>query len=547
MLISTFLVGALHLGSCLGRPQTRRDEVVPVVESSIADFVESLQLPADTAELITNTLTSNDEVIVLLSNATSEVEKRSLKSSSKLAPVACDILQKCLGNAVVQASSRALIEVNWSQECWLTPQCIISPASSRDVSVAIKTVGFLNTRFAVRSGGHSPNPGFSSIGPEGILIELSRLNQVTLSADKKVASVGPGLRWGDVYKALDASGVTAIGGRIPSVGVGGLILSGGISHFSAQFGLAADNVENFEIVLADGSVANANAQSNADLFWSLKGGGPNFGIVTKYDLYTAPVKNIWYTARVHLASDVPALLAAFVQYQNEGALDEKTSVLFQIGLDTVTVGLVYSENARQPAAFDPFFRIAPLVLFVPPTNGTVVSFTDVLGAVFGDADQPHDYRGASSLVDLALYTEVETFWRTQASAVRAATGANMTFTMQHMPQSVVTKGTARGGNALGMVNKPQQWWTTVVDWSSASQDAAVRDPVIAVGEKWKSAGQARGSYVPLIYMGDGSRDQNPLASYGTENLNKLKATAKKYDPRELFQTMQQSGFLLSKA
>lgn len=96
------------------------------------------------------------------------------------------------------------------------------------------------------------------------MIELSHLNHVKLSADKSVVSIGPGLRWGAVYDALDASGVTAIGGRIPNVGVGGLILSGesqrnfllflglqtgigGLSHFSAQFGLAADNVKNFEV------------------------------------------------------------------------------------------------------------------------------------------------------------------------------------------------------------------------------------------------------------------------------------------------------------
>lgn len=73
-----------------------------------------------------------------------------------------------------------------------------------------------------------------------------------------------------------------------------------------------------------------------------------------------------------------------------------------------------------------------------------------------DFDNRHDYRGASSLVDLDLYTEVEAFWRTQASAVRTATNANMTFTLQHIPRSVVTKGTARGGNALGMVDSAQQ-------------------------------------------------------------------------------------------
>lgn len=77
----------------------------------------------------------------------------------------------------------------------------------------------------MRSGGHSPNPGFSSI-QDGILIDLSQLNKITVSDDRATVSVGPGQRWGDVYSTLDAYGVSVIGGRIPNVGVGGLMLGG---------------------------------------------------------------------------------------------------------------------------------------------------------------------------------------------------------------------------------------------------------------------------------------------------------------------------------
>lgn len=81
-------------------------------------------------------------------------------------------------------------------------------------------------KFAVRSGGHSPNPGWSSIGSQGILIDLSKLSSVSLSSDGKVASVGPGLRWGEVTEALNPEKAVVLGGRLPSVGVGGLILGG---------------------------------------------------------------------------------------------------------------------------------------------------------------------------------------------------------------------------------------------------------------------------------------------------------------------------------
>ena len=133
------------------------------------------------------------------------------------------------------------------------------------MSTSLKIVNFFQVKFAIRSGGHSPNPGWSSINQTGILIDLAKLNQITVSPDHSVASLGPGGRWGDVYAALDSYNVSVIGGRLPQVGVGGLILGGeslcifssslliqdnlgGYFHFSSQYGLAPDNVKNFEVL-----------------------------------------------------------------------------------------------------------------------------------------------------------------------------------------------------------------------------------------------------------------------------------------------------------
>lgn len=94
------------------------------------------------------------------------------------------------------------------------------------MSKALKIVKFFETKFSVRSGGHSPNPGWSNVDNDGLLIDLRRINQLSVSSDSSVVSLGPGIRWGDVYNALDPYGVSVIGGRIPQVGVGGLLLGG---------------------------------------------------------------------------------------------------------------------------------------------------------------------------------------------------------------------------------------------------------------------------------------------------------------------------------
>jgi FAD/FMN-containing dehydrogenase len=90
----------------------------------------------------------------------------------------------------------------------------------------LKVVTSLASKFAVRSGGHNPSPGFASIGSEGVLLDLSDINQITLSSDKSYVSLGPGGTWENVYKELEKFQLTVVGGRVAGVGVGGLILGG---------------------------------------------------------------------------------------------------------------------------------------------------------------------------------------------------------------------------------------------------------------------------------------------------------------------------------
>lgn len=142
----------------------------------------------------------------------------------------------------------------------------------------------------------------------------------------------------------------------------------------------------------------------------------------------------------------------------------------------------------------------------------------------------------------------------------------MTFTLQPIPVNLVEQGIAKGGNPLALPKVNHQCelaiymtdltlrvqqlmsagWTTLVDWNDANDDATVRAAPIAVTEKWKELGEMRGSYIPFLFMNDASRDQNPLAAYGSTNVKKLKAVSQKYDPSQLFQTLQNDGFLLSK-
>lgn len=115
---------------------------------------------------------------------------------------------------------------NRSQTCWLTPGCVVTPRNAKDLSAMMKVLTALTTKFAIRSGGHKDSPGFNSIESDEVLIALQNLNQLEMSADKKIATVGPGNRWAEVYEFAAKYGVTVVGGRQPTVGVGGFLLGG---------------------------------------------------------------------------------------------------------------------------------------------------------------------------------------------------------------------------------------------------------------------------------------------------------------------------------
>ncbi|KAF2878551.1 putative 6-hydroxy-D-nicotine oxidase [Massariosphaeria phaeospora] len=510
------------------------------MSSQIQDFASSLQSPDYQSGPIIDLLKGNQDLTAFLGGETYNL--------LSLVLLACQILKHILGQDVVDTSpaSGTTIKESWSQSCWLTPSCIVVPRSSHDVSATLKTIKFFGIKFAVRSGGHSPNPGWSTLNGPGILIDLQQLNQITVSDDRKSVVLGPGGRWGDVYQALDPYDVAVVGGRIPHVGVAGAILGGGLFHFSGEYGLAADNVQKFEVVLADGTIVDACADNNSDLFWALKGGGANFGIVTRFDMSTIPVKNIWFQLGIYTADQVPTILEAFAEWQKNGASDLKSTVTLVVGLETTSVGLLYSVPAEKPEAFAPFYDIPAALIAVPPTNGTINGLTQLIGSTSSNVPQRHDYRGASSKVDAQLYKDAYEFWKKEATAAREATGANMTFVLQPIPANVAKVGIANGGNPLGLLEENHQWWTTLVDWNDAIHDETVRAAPIRMTEFWKEQSEARGLQVPFLFMNDASRDQNPLSGYGEENVQRLKEIAAKYDPTQVFQKLQNGGFLLSR-
>lgn len=238
-------------------------------------------------------------------------------------------------------------------------------------------ITFTQTTFTVRSGGHDFNVNHSSVDQTGILVDMTKLNSISLSADKSAVTVGVGAHWGAVYQALNGTGVSVNGARSPNPGIGGQTLGGGIGWFTNLAGGTAASVIAAEVVLADSSVVQANegSGSNLNLLWALRGGGPNYGIVTSFTYKTLPIDKMWFAARLYTADKNQQLLNALVAYQELAANDDKANIVYQLSEDATApqsfVGFLYLDPIEYPSVFSPFLEIIQATDMINSTLGTL--------------------------------------------------------------------------------------------------------------------------------------------------------------------------------
>jgi FAD/FMN-containing dehydrogenase len=145
-------------------------------------------------------------------------------------------------------------------------------------------------RVSIRGGGH--NAAGLGVCDDGIVIDLAPIKYVLVYPSGRTVLVGAGCKWADVDHATHAFGLAVPSGIISTTGVAGLALGGGMGHLTRKYGLTIDNLLSVDMVLADGSFVVANAEEHADLFWAVRGGGGNFGIVTSFQFEAHPVSTV---------------------------------------------------------------------------------------------------------------------------------------------------------------------------------------------------------------------------------------------------------------
>jgi len=257
-----------------------------------------------------------------------------------------------LGHRVLLATSEAYeprVQSWWHADARVRPWCFVQPHTTQEVSAAVIALskagsGAGDWHIAVRGGGHHV-PGTNNIA-NGVTIDLGMMNSSSYLPALKIASVQPGAAWKDVYYNLLHNGnVTVTGGRDGGVGVGGFLLGGGNSYYTGRNGLGCDTVVNFEVVLANGSIIEANANENPKLWRALKGGSLNFGIVTRFDLQAQPAVDLAYGQGIIESKYSDQVIDSIVEFTNypESRADDHLITLYMhdtdIGNDTTIVSI----------------------------------------------------------------------------------------------------------------------------------------------------------------------------------------------------------------
>ncbi|KAI5924816.1 hypothetical protein F4810DRAFT_700572 [Camillea tinctor] len=449
------------------------------------------------------------------------------------------------------------IQTWYAENSRVRPYCLILPQSTAEVSTALTALvnandGAGDWHIAVRSGGHS-TIGSNNI-ENGVTIDLSYMNSSSYDEATNLAKIQPGGRWRNVYADLEKYGVTAAGGRDGDVGVGGFLLGGGNSFYTGRMGFGCDSVVNFEVVLGNGTVINANSTANADLWQALKGGSSNFGIVTRFDMEAIPSRKLYHDTRFLDFNYSEAVLEAVVGYANaDQSLADNAFITFFIynGSESsdILIGTIYVNTYGNGNVTIPFDDVKSLPALLNET--TIESMADAaLGSqVAGGA------RSAGSTLtfrnDLQMARRCVDVFVDYIDSLKQSIGAENFLTamfLQPIPSYIGQIGHQRGGNMLGLDNIEDNalLWTTGTSANTAGDHAVAQAGLNAMTAQLKEISKSTATDLDFLYLNYADANQDILGNYGAKNIQHMRDVAARYDPAEIFQKRIPGGFKLSR-
>ncbi|RYP11695.1 hypothetical protein DL767_011016 [Monosporascus sp. MG133] len=432
------------------------------------------------------------------------------------------------------------------QERELNPCCIFRPTTTSEVSQFVKLVAANKcTQFAIRGGGHTLWTGAANIDG-GITVDMRAMNGVVLSDDQKVAQLGPGGIFSEIYPQLVPYNLTVMGGRVPGIGVGGFLAGGGITFLSRRHGFSCDNIYGYEVVLGSGKVIYVTESSYPDLWLALKGGSNNFGIITRFDVATFPLDKMWYSLLAYNYTDsvLQAHAEAFSSFMDPANYDSAAMngifLNYAGGAFSVAHSMWYIDNVASPAVYDAFTEIPNLggVSELTTVDDVVNTFGGSIPAATNRAFQlTFSFQNPNA----SVYMELFKTWENGISPIADVEGIFVMFLTQPMP---VTNGTNMFGLTAGKTDYVLIDMTVAYD--NESDDTLVQGAITDIVNRQQALLKSYGLLVDFIYLNYADISQDVLNSWGDDALAKLQAVSKKYDPKRMFQKLVPGGYKLFK-
>ncbi|KAJ7437427.1 hypothetical protein B0H11DRAFT_1753607 [Mycena galericulata] len=462
-----------------------------------------------------------------------------------------------------------------AQESGVVATCRVSPVTASEVAQILAILKQNETPFSalfsfsrrtiltLQKGGHMTWPGSANIAAPGVAVDLHSMNTTTVSGDKQIAYAQPGGGWGVVYDTLEPQGLIVVGGRSMTVGVGSCldIFPGGISFMSPQYGFASDNIINYEVVTADAEITNANKTFNSDLYWALRVGSTNFGIVTRYDLQTYPDTDMWGGFRSFNLSYARAAGEAFVDLIQNMEHNVLASGSYNLG-SASAVSSSFSYMAPDINGTDVFNATLSIPFLTDTTRGNV----DMQNIVT-EIDNFFPVGARAAFYALAFKPDVQFMLDMHQQGLQIFSAYNestLNWGLSYQPFSIPMLQqieqhdgpqnlTAADGPFICMLHLifthgRDSHGLIVVNlnafWTDSSLDADINSKLEELISWGKGTVQARGIWNPWIYLNYAPPAVNPYLTFGEQNLQKLETIRQKYDPDNVFEKLWPGGFKL---
>jgi FAD/FMN-containing dehydrogenase len=392
------------------------------------------------------------------------------------------------------------------------PTIVLRPTTPAEVAASIRHAREEGLPLAVRSGGHNAL-GFGTID-DGVVVDVSRLDQVEPLGEGRVR-IGAGATWGPAAAALAQHGLAITAGDTISVGVGGLTQSGGIGWMVRKHGMTIDSLLAAEVVTAAGDVVRASATENADLFWALRGGAGNFGVVTAFEFQAQPVTTVQFGTISYALDDVAQLVSRWAEVVRSAPEELSTTLALMPGFGDFPAGatLFVCLASADTAALEPLRAIGPVIAEAVSER----AYAEIL------EEAPHAPEGILPVIGNTLVTALDEPLA-EAIAEAYAGGGRVIF--------------LRGlGGAFGRVDPAETAFAhraaevLVVSAAFVPADAP-QEQFDAARAVWRTiADRGIGSYSG--FLGTNS-DEDVAALWPAETLERLREVKRAWDPDNLF-------------